>query len=716
MTESDLEKPIIFKVALVFCVVGLFLFAVAGWDYYQAQKRKEEQGYARASQQAALVAEAINVEMQAEMVMAQDVADKLSSGELPYDQAIDYVQPVFEQEPHLLGMAVAFEPYMYDPSVKLYAPYFLRDGQGKSSLVQIENIYDYTDPSVDTAKWYVQAAEAGTAVWVDPYYGRASDAILIVYSVPFSVPDDETKLAGIVVIAHSVTNTFKNFIQNADLGYGGYLFLVNGKNKITFHPELGLINEDVGKLAERVKGFNLEDALNSGNTGQEKKYKGTISFHDDQTNGTGKLDTSWLFVHELTNPADWKVVVVISTLDKTYNPTENIRQLVNLYQMALMFFVGLAMLVIRVDKMTSIRLMIFSVTLGVYFLVGILWIWYLVFSNPELNHQTVLVNEAGVQHALEPMHTAFDSFSAPHPQEVPTGILIENLTMGSQSIKISGYLWQNYPLDFPEEAINFPQFTDQIGTLVNEEVYRYIRDNRQIVGWFFSSEVQQRFENQRYPLDQAIIKIQIEPSKLSEDYILAPATLDYDYMGPGFKPGLANNLRVRGWNIRNSFFTYDTAGYGTNFGLFRQIPKDELPNLVYNVRMTRDILSPIIAYCIVIYIVVMQIYGISVLKIENSYQVLSIAAALFLVVAITHNSFRETVAVNGVVYLEYYFILLYLTILATSINAIMWAADIGVPLLSYRDNLLIKIVFWPLFLGISLFFTMLRFYPFNFLK
>ena len=187
-------------------------------------------------------------------------------------------------------------------------------------------------------------------------------------------------------------------------------------------------------------------------------------------------------------------------------------------------------------------------------------------------------------------------------------------------------------------------------------------------------------------------------------------------MGPNFKPGLADTLEVRSWTIKNSFFTYDRTGYGTNFGLFRQISKDVIPNLVFNIRMTRDILSPIIAYCIVIFIVVIQAYGLSVLKIGNTYQVLSIAAALFLVVAITHNGMRDTVAVNGVVYLEYYFILLYLTILATSINAFMWAANVQLPIVRYRDNLLIKIVFWPLFLGASLFLTFLTFYPFRFMN
>ena len=318
----------------------------------------------------------------------------------------------------------------------------------------------------------------------------------------------------------------------------------------------------------------------------------------------------------------------------------------------------------------------------------------------------------GIERSTEEMYKAFDSYGAQYPEQIPTGILIENLTVTNQSVKISGYLWQKYPIGFPEENIKFPQFTDQISFLANEEVYRYTRDGQRVVGWFFSTEVQQRFDYRLYPLDQAIIKIQIEPSIMSSQYVLTPAVLDYDYMSPAFRPGLAGNLKVRGWVINNSFFTYDDSVYGTNFGLFRQIQKDKIPNLVFNVRMTRDILSPIIAYCIVIYIVVMQIYGVSILKIENPYQVLSIAAALFLVVAITHNGMRDSLAITGVVYLEYYFILLYLTILATSINAIMWAAKIQLPILTYRDNLAIKVLFWPAFLGIGLIFTLISFYPF----
>lgn len=90
MSETNQSRPVLILVAIGFCILGLVLVPFTGWTYYQARKQKEEDGYARAKQQADQVVEAINAEMQAEMVMAQDIADKLSSGELPYDQAVDY--------------------------------------------------------------------------------------------------------------------------------------------------------------------------------------------------------------------------------------------------------------------------------------------------------------------------------------------------------------------------------------------------------------------------------------------------------------------------------------------------------------------------------------------------------------------------------------------------------------------------------------------------
>jgi hypothetical protein len=701
--DNELSRPVILPAAAAISLLGAILTIWTAWSYYQGNNQQEKNGYARAEEQAEHVVQIINNEMQTEMILAQDVADKLSSGEVPFAETEIYMQEVFSQNSELLGLGVGFTPYAYQPDVQFYGPYLLRDAQGNHKQVLIS--YNYTDPSLSSAGWFTQAMEKKAGVWVDPYYGKSSEDTVFTYSVPFQAPGSES-YAGVVVIVQSVTNTFKRFAQNVDLGFGGYLFLVNAENEITFHPEAGLISKSVSEVSNRIAGFNLEEALSS--SVAESNFKGEIV---TQTTQSKTRDTTWFFIRSLSTPPGWKAVVVISSMDQTYDPHAIIRKETNIYLAFLVFAIGLGMLLFRVDRMTAQRLMAFSVWVGFLFLAGILLLWTLTYRYPELNHQKVLINDAGIDRVLGKMNIAFNDVSAPNPEKIPTGILIENMTMTPHSVKVSGYLWQKYPPGFPEEDINFPQLTDQVGALFNEEVYHYTQNNQRVVGWFFSTEIQQRFDIGLYPLDQAIIKIQIEPSKLSSQYVLVPSILDYDYMSPSVKPGLDRILTVKGWTIRNSFFTYSEADYGTSFGLFRQISKDSIPNLVFNVRMNRNILSPIIAYCIVIYIVVMQVYGLSILRIDNAYQVMSIAAALFLVVAITHTGMRDTLVVTGVVYLEYFFILLYLTILATSINAFMNAANVPVFFLTYRDNLMIKVLFWPTFLGIGLVCTLLTFYP-----
>jgi hypothetical protein len=463
-----------------------------------------------------------------------------------------------------------------------------------------------------------------------------------------------------------------------------------------------LIGEDVSTLAADMEIPELTDYVNKAGQGISSNFTDTIA--------AANKAKGWFFVMPLEAPG-WKAVIVVDKEIAAQTSKAIVRQQIIYYLVFCLFFLPLAMLAFRVDKATTSGLMGFSVALGFLFLIGILWIWWAILKNPELNHQKVLADYADVRRHLDEMDTKIKAVNAKIPEEIPTGIMIENMTMGSQAVKVSGYIWQTYPAGFPEENIGMPQLTDQYSGLVSREAYRKTVGNKLLVGWFFTTEIQQHFDVSRYPLDQAIAKIQIDPAKLSEKYVLVPDLQNYDYTGPAFKPGISTDLTVRGWSIQNSFYTYDEEKYNANFGMFQKFQKDFLPTLTFNIRLTRDIISPVVAYCIVIYVVIIQVYGISILKISDPFQVLSISAALFLVVAVTHNNLRDTLAANGVVYLEYYFILLYITILAASINAFLRAADVKLAALEYRDNLLFKIMFWPTFLGVGFFLTLYTFYP-----
>lgn len=656
-----------------------------------------------ATQQSALLHDTIDGEMQAEMEVANGFAERLSSGELSYPQAVDAIALAFDEKPGLQGIAIAFEPYCYSTTVKLYAPYYIKNGAGQITRIQVENSYDYTDASIDSAQWYYKAIDGQAGVWRGAYYGKAADDLLIVYSVPFQSPQNRNQNVGVVVVAHSATATFKHIVQGTDLGQAGYAFLVNADQKIAYHPEAEMIGLDAKEAAGYLGGGRLLESL-AKVTGSEED---AISFSGEMGQ---EGERGWFFVHPLSVPG-WRLVVAINERLSTYDAAGAIRPKINLGLAVMICLTGVLMRLLSIERVTPTRLMGFSVGLGVLFAAEILWIWHLIYTNPELNHQKVIINDTDLQRLLEPMADRLQSINAGSPVRIPTGIVVENLTLGTQTVKLAGYLWQRYPAGTPEEMIDFPQLTDQIGGLSRRETYRVQKNGMTVVGWFFSTEIQQAFDVSHYPLDQTFVHIQIEPSKFSDTYVLVPDIQEYAHLGPGYKPGLSEELWVRGWHVTNSYFSYDYDAYGTQFGIYQKIQKDTIPILNFNIRLTRDIISPVIAYCIVLYVIIIQVYGLAILNIDNAFQVLSIAAALFLASAISHNTLRDSVGATGVVYLEYFFILLYVTILFTTINAVTRVLAIKLILVSYQENLLIKVLFWPTYLGLGLLITLFTFYP-----
>jgi hypothetical protein len=702
MKLSLVFQRLIIVVAAGSAVIGLILTLAIGWGIYQDTRQKKQAAYEFAAGQADLLTAAIDAEMQAEMALATGLAKQLSSGELSYEQAAESIASAFDQKPGLQGIAVAFEPYVYNAQTRLFAPYFIKDGTGQVKRIQVEDIYDYTNTAIATAQWYYKAIVGNDGVWRGAYYGQAADDLLIVYSVPFQSPQKPAENAGVVVVAHSATDTFKRLMQSVDLGQGGYAFIINADGMVAYHPEADLLGVSLEDAAAHLGNNALLSAVQEASGGEKAQFSGKM--------GMG-AETGWFFVNPMAI-SGWKLVVAINEKLLTYDAAALIRPRIQVALVFTLFLAGFLIVVLRVDKETPVRLMSFSVSLGCVFVAVILWVWYLEYTNPELNHQSVVINATDIQRLIEPMAQRLRSVNAGEPIQIPTGIVIENLTLSNQTAKISGYIWQRYPADMPEELIDFPQLTDQIGGLSRRETYRGLKHGALVVGWFFSTEIQQRFDVSDYPLDQAFVKIKIEPARLSDKYVLVPDIQEYAFMGPAHKPGLSDELRVRGWNVTNSYFSYEQDSYGTQFGIFQRIQKDYIPILNFNVRLNRDIISPVIAYCIVLYVVLIQVYGLAILNIENAFQVLSIASALFLVSAISHNALRDMLAATGLVYLEYFFVLLYITILFTTVNAISRVMSIKIPLLSDHDNLLIKILFWPAYLGIGLIITLLHFYPF----
>ena len=106
-----------------------------------------------------------------------------------------------------------------------------------------------------------------------------------------------------------------------------------------------------------------------------------------------------------------------------------------------------------------------------------------------------------------------------------------------------------------------------------------------------------------------------------------------------------------------------------------------------------------------------MLFGILVVDIETPFNALSNASALFFVVAISHVGLRSALNASGVVYLEYMFIIEYVFILLGAMSGMLYYSKNKYPIIHYKDNLILRLFYWPGMLGSLLVITFFTFYP-----
>lgn len=65
---------------------------------------------------------------------------------------------------------------------------------------------------------------------------------------------------------------------------------------------------------------------------------------------------------------------------------------------------------------------------------------------------------------------------------------------------------------------------------------------------------------------------------------------------------------------------------------------------------------------------------------------------------------------GSIIYLEYFYLVMYLAVLTVSLNSIAFASNMNVPFIDAKDNIYVKVLYWPVIMGILLFITLLNFY------
>lgn len=368
-------------------------------------------------------------------------AEKLSQKNMSKQELIEYVK---QHKPvDISGFGVAYLPYQFDTSEKLFAPYYF-EADGKEVFHQIGAIYDYTQPEYS---WFNTPLTRGPG-FIEPYFGKASQTILAEYSTPiFRTNQDGKKEAIGIVFANQSVEHLKHILDTLFLDQTGYWALLTKNGTFLAHPVDQLVHRQktIFDIAQEIKNPALEMV------GKQITNKQSVFFEYD--NEITKAP-SWLFSAPLEG-TDWSIVGVFDKNELAIDPVV-LRQ--NLIYPSLTFVLFILFLSLFLFSMFNSsdhpgRWWLVSTAISLALAGQIAWTWYATTKYPTyeesgavaIRNRTQLfrylkkegaeyrygrkINGTSATNTLSEQEIEQKALTQGHkdPRYIPTGIYVNNL-------------------------------------------------------------------------------------------------------------------------------------------------------------------------------------------------------------------------------------------------------------------------------------------------
>ncbi len=304
--------------------------------------------------------------------------------------------------------------------------------------------------------------------------------------------------------------------------------------------------------------------------------------------------------------------------------------------------------------------------------------------------------------------------------KIKTGIFIQSLKfVNSAEVNLSGYVWQRY-IDGDHDEIKPGQtevgfiLPEQVNTgndIEPREVYRVREDGIEVIGWYFEATLRQQFDYVHYPFDHKTVWMRIWHKEFEKNIVLVPDFEAYKSTGKTDIFGIEKDIVLGAWERHNTFFDYKLSSYDTNFGITDFVGQENFPELHYNIILKRKFKNAFIVYLLPLFLVATLLFSV-LLTISSDDQLkdrlgfsvsgfIGACSALFFVVMLAHIHLREQFAGSETIYIEYFYILMYMMLVATTANTYLFSTCSAkwCRVFHYEDNIVAKIIYWPVVLS-----------------
>ncbi|HPR32736.1 MAG TPA: SpoIIE family protein phosphatase [Prolixibacteraceae bacterium] len=254
------------------------------------------------------------------------------SQQMHCDSITRYTQLIVQNNPEVLGCAIAFEPDFFPDRGHFYAPYTYRKGDTLVSLILGDDEYNYF-----IMDWYQIPTTIGKPYWTEPYYDTgAADALITTYSVPFySTRGPVKRLAGVITLDLSL-DWLTELVSSVHILETGYASVISRNGTFVTHPQKELImNQTIFSWAAQLNNPELREIGRDMQAGKS----------DVVTYSNAKR--KWVVSYTPLSSSGWSLAVVFPR-SEMYAPLRNITVV-----LVLLIVVGLSLLTIIVSKIVT---------------------------------------------------------------------------------------------------------------------------------------------------------------------------------------------------------------------------------------------------------------------------------------------------------------------------------------------------------------------------
>ncbi|WP_194814923.1 hypothetical protein [Nocardia sp. XZ_19_385] len=290
---------------------------------------------------------------------------------------------------------------------------------------------------------------------------------------------------------------------------------------------------------------------------------------------------------------------------------------------------------------------------------------------------------------------------------IRTGVLIHSVEFAnSHNVKINGKIWQRYGADLPADVTRGVMLLEADDATPLEPFIEYESHGDEVKVWSFSTTMHQKFDYGDYPLDRQDIWLRMASPDPYHPVQLVPDFVAYPPWDPVRLQGLDPGMVLADWKPDYTVFSLQHK----DFGLVRATGLQKTDELYFNIGVSRGLLGPLLGRIVpVLLLAVLMFLSLFVITTDpdrrsisgfTAFAIIGFAVSTVLVVAVNDNATRAEISATGIAYIEWWFFALYSMTLIVALNATLLITGKLAPLVTWRENLLPKLVFWPLFTGV----------------